>query len=730
MLTRFLAAFLFLYCFSVGFAQENLDPIYRIKKDNLHKRAAEKKVVFFVDTLELPLIDDFSKNRIRSTSIPLPNLSVDTFQVRFRVNDEITDSFKLSFDTTYYNVYDSTTGQFNLTPHPMLTVIFYEDSNNIGNPTDTLVGWPHYETTVIDDDTSLIRFSPDAEGQNRIDSIILAFDDPFYKWTTNGAFWNNSLAIDAPTYGFITLDGIDKNGYPYDMSIPGAYGIGDILTSKPINLAYPATDSIYLSFFYQPAGYGERPNPEDSLVLEFFDPVEEKWEWQWSTAGIEFQAFEEVFVFVNDSNYLQKGFQFRFKNYTTLSGSFDLWHIDYLRLARFRKANEPIDDLAIRNPPNSYLESYTSVPWKQYKKSPNAFIKNDFILDMNNLSEAGKVFTNYYQVYDENSSLIHSSTPVLQPFDIQSPSAPAESPFKVQHFLNGAPNSFQFPIAPYQNQKKVSFAIENTTNTTPDANSDNDTIITQQVFDSYFAYDDGVSEQAYSINAAGAMLAVHFEIPNPDTLKAVLINFPQMLEDQSDRRFRIMVWKNLDEGPIYEDVLREPITTSANNFIRFPLAEEVLVNDEFYIGWIQTLQKKLYVGFDFNNNNQDEIFYSVNNGIDWFNTSFEGSLMIRPDFGFAQLDPVGIKETTAPQTREEVSFQVTPNPASQHATIKIGENQLQQFRLMDLSGRIVKSGFFYNSHSFSVDGLNPGAYFLHVINQENLKTTMKTLFIQ
>ena len=50
----------------------------------------------------------------------------------------------------------------------------------------------------------------------------------------------------------------------YDVSF-----IADYLSSQPINLDYSADKNIYLSFYYQPQGFGDSPEETDSLILEF-----------------------------------------------------------------------------------------------------------------------------------------------------------------------------------------------------------------------------------------------------------------------------------------------------------------------------------------------------------------------------------------------------------------------------------------------------------------------------
>ena len=92
------------------------------------------------------------------------------------------------------------------------------------------------------------------------------------------AFINDDFPFRSVNIGAATLDAIDENGniYPDASMFPF---IADHLTSRPIRLdtlflssetrAITLADSIYFSFFYQPQGRGNEPEPFDSLVLEF-----------------------------------------------------------------------------------------------------------------------------------------------------------------------------------------------------------------------------------------------------------------------------------------------------------------------------------------------------------------------------------------------------------------------------------------------------------------------------
>ena len=126
-------------------------------------------------------------------------------------------------------------------------------------------------------------------------ALHLPFVDDFSNYTgyPNSALWqdryafvNRTFALQPPTLGVATLDALDENGNVYAYA-DGAGFQADYLTSQPIRLDYNFTlnremrvgDSLYLSFYYQPAGgslsgvewerLGNRPEGRDSLILEF-----------------------------------------------------------------------------------------------------------------------------------------------------------------------------------------------------------------------------------------------------------------------------------------------------------------------------------------------------------------------------------------------------------------------------------------------------------------------------
>lgn len=96
-------------------------------------------------------------------------------------------------------------------------------------------------------------------------------------WKDRNVFVNKDFPYFAPNIGAATFDAIDSTGAIYADALIIPF-VADLLTSNiirldsvfdPITKALSPADSIYLSFYYQPQGYGDEPEPGDSLLLEF-----------------------------------------------------------------------------------------------------------------------------------------------------------------------------------------------------------------------------------------------------------------------------------------------------------------------------------------------------------------------------------------------------------------------------------------------------------------------------
>ena len=231
-------------------------------------------------------------------------------------------------------------------------------------------------------------------------------------WADNYAYINNGYAVDPPTIGVATMDALDQNGSVYDFATisPETFD-ADLLTSHPINLNYPASDSIYLSFFYQPQGNGVEPMPHDSLFLDFYDPVGERWVNVWGVPGDTLSAFSQVMVPVRDTLFLKKGFRFGFRNRASLPqnndykdkrGNVDHWNIDYVRLDKNRTAADTIiRDVAFYKPIPSLLKNYESIPWDHFGVAYNTLYRQKITLNYFNNDSATRNVTRSASVYNE-----------------------------------------------------------------------------------------------------------------------------------------------------------------------------------------------------------------------------------------------------------------------------------------------------------------------------------------
>src|SRR5512133_204824 len=234
------------------------------------------------------------------------------------------------------------------------------------------------------------KTSRENKGLTAIDTIILPFFDDFSghslfpdnkKWTDNYVFINNTYSDRQITEGIATFDALDKSGRMYASANSSGFP-ADQLTSQPINLKYNASDNIWLSFFYQAGGLADPPETNDSLTLQFFAPAENKWYSVWKTTGSSDQKFKPAIIRIDNSRFLQKGFQFRFINYASLSqnlsdpsmvGNCDIWNIDYVLLDKNRNAADTtFADVAYTLPLRSLLKSHEAMPWRQFK---NVFLQ-------------------------------------------------------------------------------------------------------------------------------------------------------------------------------------------------------------------------------------------------------------------------------------------------------------------------------------------------------------------
>lgn len=537
------------------------------------------------------------------------------------------------------------------------------------------------------------------------------------KWLNNNVYINSNYAVNPPSYGVATFDGLDSTGYPYNFLNPTSYGIADYLTSKTIDLT-SVVDSVFLSFYYQPQGLGNQPETKDSLRLEFYRKSDSSWVRKWAVPGSALSAFKKVMIPV-DTSFQNDAFQFRFVNYATLSGNVDHWHLDYIYLNDNRThADTAINDVALTGNFYNMLNGYTSMPYTHYKLDTLGNMANSINVEYKNNHNSNYAVFYKYQVIEDNGTGAVIET---YPSTTSSKNVAAYSSLIEPQAVYDLPlNNFYFPLD--TSSTKV-FQIKNyfDLNSVIDFNQKNDTVYSYQVFGNYYSYDDGSAEAGYGVLGINSKLANQFNIKKSDTLIALDIYFNPVTFNHSAKSFKLKIWSSLNpEVVVYEQSgYYNPIYSFTNELLKFNLDYPIyLLAGTYYFGYENITEDYLTVGYDLNNDNSNKVFYNAE-GV-WENSSYNGTLMIHPVFKY---DDVVVNV-------DEVAFDskmnIYPNPSSGVVFIKNGVNPIS-ILVFDIYGKKVaelSKGVYFQ---IDLSNLSNGVYFLNIFS--NNKTQIEKIII-
>lgn len=744
---RFLSLILF-FTVSLGiYAQDGISPITANpdlfgKKKLILKSLSnsfDSTIVYVTDTLTLPFFDDFSKNNFQKyeTNIGDASLTEEQYYRMLDVNSQVplADGTKLTDTKTYRSEYD-----------PILdtTILYYFDSI-VFLYDDLAVYAPDYSSTfaypnyiLIDtldgsgDPADTLWIDADYEQASAI-AFIKNISDPTKFWLNEQAYHNYRFSVNPWSLGVVTFDGLDEYGYPYNFG-GIANQVNDILLAKPMDLSgYSPADSVYFSFLYQKEGFGDKPEMDkDSLFVEFYSPVTGTWKRVWRTNGGALTDFQVAHIPLTNVDYFQKGFQFRFGNYSSPAGALDHFHIDYVHLRDQSGYQDTLfKDFALVYPISTLLKDYTSVPWKHYRANHNDkmsdsvkfTVRNGSELTENNLNGLVNV---YHEGNLEGSFTLNAST--LSGGDINyGPRTTYESyhDFSTGYFFN--PNLTNDTLAYFDYLGTATAQFPN--------NPVNDTTFGRQVFENYYSYDDGTAEKAYGITGVQSLLAVKYDAYQADSLIGVQIHFVPTVIDLSNDLFLLTVWDDNDGKPgdvIYEDEFyypRQPIYTNGRNEFHtyvFKDTMKVGVGETFYVGMRQIDEDRLSIGFDANHDNADKTFWSVNGGGNWYNANYPGSVMIRPIVSSLMDYTLGIE--TNELVAVDYNFTIYPNPTRSVVNIRL-ENTTNEssFQILDLNGRVIKE--FTGTSQVDVSTLQSGIYLVNRIEQKQV-VKVKKLVVQ
>jgi len=597
--------------------------------------------------------------------------------------------------------------------------------------------------------------------------IALPFIDDFSKptifpdsalWLDPYAFVNTTYAINPISLGVVTLDAVSYNGSLY----PGAENLqfaADTLSSQNINLNYPGDNSIFLSFYYQPGGLGDTPEPQDTLLLEFYAPENQTWHKVWHATFnakdsilIEYYSYNnsdkihygdtltdlrkkffQVILPVQEEQFLKESFQFRFRNYASFSTNSDLesktsnsdhWHIDFILLDKNRNINDTIiNDIAFIKPMESLLKNYESIPWTHFTRASAYEMEDSISITYRNIGNQVWNISREFEIedimgYTGTEEFTGGTGANIDPFTTE----------KYKRFID-----YIFPYTPENDSALFEIRSYMVTDTLSarEPYRWNDTTLFHQKFFNYYAFDDGSAENGYGLYGEGSelgMVAMRFDTYKKDTLRGIQIYFNQTLNQSNQNYFTLMVWNENNNQPgsvIYRQEDVKPVDQdSLNKFTSFILDTTLILENPFYIGWQKiSTTEMLNVGFDANRINNDKLFYNFSG--DWKQSQWEGTLMIRPMFGHVL--NVGTSSKSA-YNAISLNFTIYPNPVKDKLHLKLPDSYSNyRYTIFDSQGRIYMDGW-NDENAINISQLNPGFYFIRVVS-EHKSATQKFIVI-
>jgi len=535
-------------------------------------------------------------------------------------------------------------------------------------------------------------------------------------WNDAFAFVNNNFSVNPLTNGVATLDALDEVGSIYSNAVfsPNTF-VADVLSSHPINLDYPASDSIYLSFLYQAGGLCDLPEEEDSLMVDFYASDSSEWINVWRIPGSELHPFKHVMIPVSEDRFLSSGFMFRFRNRASLPrnsetpdkrSNVDYWHVDYVRLDRNRTAADTIlRDVAFNTPITSIFKELSAVPWSHFEQAYNTTLA-PFVSAQ----------------YRNNDSIARNVTRSLT----------IEEPLYGESQLDDEPTAQDIPAfeetvvdfgflydLDFNRGDSALVRFKAAIRTDEFDPKVNDTVIYDQLFRDYYAYDDGSAEAGYGLRGDGTeygMVAIRHYSYEADMLGGVYIYFNQVYDslNMKDYTFNLMVWSDSDGYPgtaIWDDetIYRPRYTPTYTGFVKYEFTQPVPVNGPFHVGWRQYKPYTLNMGLDKNSDPDSPVMY-FNMGT-WASSEAPGMVLFRP---FLYEPLTGIDQTAA---SDLTPLNVYPNPASERIWLQVPPGLKGEdipVYIYDSSGRQLHHTVL-RSNSLDVSAYAPGLYYIRVI---------------
>jgi hypothetical protein len=555
-------------------------------------------------------------------------------------------------------------------------------------------------------------------------------------WQDDDVLINQNFGIDAPSVGVATFDAVDYSGSPYPAGSGGAAtSIRDYLTSVPINLQ--GESGTTLSFYLQPRGLGNRPETQDSFLVQFLDQGG-SWNTIFSQGGLRNtepsnsnQPFIDTIINV-PSEYLYFGFQFRFANKSSEQGAVDMWHLDYVKLSK-DVPTQVVQDLAFIGIPEYLTAPYSAIPLRHLRAGGDELITNEFSLAIrNHFRDAINISQGPFNVLTEVPNSPAVTNAGLTSLFTGGNGVPGFGEIRRTADLRSQASNFS-ELRNYlfdQADPEEAFNLITLYSIVPDNQSSifangaltiNDTVTSVTTFGEYMAYDDGTAEVTIEGNN-GTTILQRYDAFVEDSLVGIRVRIPRGLRSLGSQTLRLVVYTGTDVpetlvGEYDYDIIyaEEFHLDSLQGYTTYLLPEALALEvGTFFVGWEQQ-RSDANIGIGFDRNSRPEGVQYFNNGNGWtpITGTTTGAIMIRPLLaGFE-----GFTTSTPVQTAAEALVDVFPNPTSGTLHLRPRQNagtEPLSYRLYSINGALLSQNGL--SDRIELGHLPAGIYILEVSN--------------
>lgn len=551
-------------------------------------------------------------------------------------------------------------------------------------------------------------------------------------WLDADVYVNTDFSTNPVSVGMATFDGLDKNGKPYG----GGFGTSDRLTSTYINLE--GGGDMYLSFWAQQQGLGDRPEDDDSMQLHF-----KKDDGEWidtilvldgvaSTVPLNETPGWQFYSVQLDDDFLHDDFQFRFVNLSSRTGALDIWNLDYIRLAD-NANNMIVNDIALVNPPSNILKNYTSMPWEHFEENQAAEVVDELkatlynhTLDNQSINDSEVNIVGKNLRNDVEVELLSAS---LEELAINVPTA--------EYAFTDIAVNLSLVDPSFVGEDSLEFITTYSIDSLS-AISRNDTVRRSTIFDNYFAHDDGTAESnivAQNFANQSVEIAVQFTANVEDSLRAIQVHIPHIIGNINSQLLNFKVWVGGDmpgDTANYEmlfvrpEYLSDYRGDSLQGYTTYPWVNELgkaeaiyLPPGNFFIGWEQAVPCQgtscVPMGYDKNTPEAARFNFRRRNNDDWepFPVAVpDGAVMLRPVVGDFTPGPTDVDNIV----KTEHPIKIFPNPASDRIQLQLLEGNYKDYQvsIFNNTGQLIRQ--LTMTEELDIADYQSGIYFLKIAN--------------